>query len=145
MRNNDVFIQTALRYGFSSTAAHAALNRVQTDLRQRRHSSQQTFYTYRTGKSSVGGAAQTPRPRLVIAFATADTALAFAQHNHLGPTPRLLRANLAQLLAVMVQRVTIGVLLFADEPVDHVQTGALPPGFRLDRRVLLTMLQQGRE
>jgi hypothetical protein len=101
-----------------------------------------SFYVYRTGGSGVSGNGKSGRPRLLLAFPSADAALAFAQHNRLGPTPRLLGMSIAQLLATLVQRATIEAILFADEPLETLLAGQLPSGLRIERTTLLEMLRE---
>lgn len=141
MRDSDMFAENARQQGFAAPLAHAALETIATRLQEHGHATSSHFYIYRTGQQESGGTADSPRPRLIPVFATADTALAFAQHNRLGPTPRLLRLSLARLLSVMVQRPTIETLLFVDEPPSSLPPGTLPAGFRLERDTLLNMLK----
>lgn len=144
MQDTTIFTTIAQQHGFTAQVAQAALGTTTRMLRDRGHTARDNFfYIYRTGKRSGGtDRGSSERTRVVLAFATPDTALAFAQQNHLTPTPRLLRLSLAQLLATLVQRPTIGALLFADEPIELV-AGYLPAGLRLERGVLLNMLTGG--
>lgn len=143
MHDTIIFTAVAQQHGFDAQVAHAALTATAKMLYQRGHTPQDYFYLYRTGKRNPpSGEGSSARPRVVLAFYTPDTALAFAQHNRLTPTPRLLRLSLARLLATLMQRPTIGAVLFADEPIEMV-AGYLPVGLRLERAALLNMLTGG--
>jgi hypothetical protein len=143
MSDSDIFLHIARQKGFSAPRARLALHTAQNQLADRGYVQRRYFYIYRTSpQGAVGGASSSERPRRVLAFATADTALGFAQHNHLRPTPRLLRASLGQLLAVLVQRSTIQSLLFVAEPLDIRTPGTLPAGFSLERAAVVHMLEE---
>lgn len=143
MQDSNIFREVVQQYGFSAGRAQVALETITTQLRARGHTTHRPFYIYRTGGSSLEGAAAAgaARPRTLLAFATADSALLFVQRNALSPTPRLLRLPLAQLLAVLVQRPAIGALLVADEPIEALAPGELPAGLRLERALLLDLLK----
>jgi len=150
MSDSDIFLHIARQQGFSAPRARLALHAAQHQLADRGYVQRRYFYIYRTSpQGTVGGASSSERPRRVLAFATADTALAFAQHNYLRPTPRLLRptprllrASLGQLLAVLVQRPAIQSLLFVSEPLDIRTPGTLPAGFSLERAAVVHMLEE---
>ncbi len=142
MQDREIFRTVAEQHGFDPQAIPGALAYVADQLQSHGHAAGRYFYGYRTGAQSMGGdATGATRPRLVLMFATADSALAFAQHNRLGAAPRLFRASLAQLLAILVQRPSIGTLLFVDEPVQSLPRGQFPSGVRLEREQLLAMLE----
>lgn len=152
MHYAQLFIGVAQQHGCSPHAARAVLDAITQQLRVRRlqvagfQSSTfhlTPFYVYRTGGSGVGGdSGGSGRPRLLMAFPSADSALAFAQHNQLGTTPRLLSMSVPQLLATLVQRASISAILFVDEPAEAPPGGHLPPGLRLERITLLEMLKE---
>lgn len=135
------FIGTAQHHGFSSQIARTALDSVSSRLSELGYAADAAFYVYRIGGNTTGASGGSGRPRLLLAFASADSALAFAQRNSLGATPRLLRMSIAQLLAILLQRPSIGALLFVTELAEVPPGRQLPPGFHLDRMVLLDMLQ----
>jgi hypothetical protein len=141
MQDNGIFIATAQHCGFSADGARATLDMALVMLQERGHAVRRAFYIYRSDKSEPGKVGTGARPRLVLAFVTPDTAMVFAQHHRLGPTPRLLRATLAQLLSVLLQRPAIGALMFVDEPITFAADSYLPSGLRLERDMLLKMLK----
>lgn len=151
MGDIQVLISVAQQQGYAAQAAHAALAAVAGQLRARLahrwEGSAETpsFYIYRTGGGNGGAAAeQTSRPRQVLAFASADTAVAFAQRHGLGMRPRLVRMSLAQLLAALLQRPTIGAIRFVAEPDDDdLPETALPPGVHIERTALIQLLTEG--
>lgn len=141
MSDLPIFIGVAQQHGFSAAAAHEALAHICAQLQQRGIDGSR-FYLYRTAGGGVGaGGSETAstRARTLLAFSSADAALAFAQHYGLGASPRLLTLSLPQLLAVMVQRPTIQALLIATEQ-DRATTTGLPDGVRIEREVLLAQL-----
>lgn len=141
MSEPDPFITVAHRQGFSAAAAAAALTTVRRRLAE--HCLAEHFYVYRTAESGLAGAhagnEAARRPRLLLAFQSADAALSFAQHYGLGRSPRLIALSLPQALAVLLQRPNISALLIADEPAEALPSG-LPPGLRLARDTLLDLL-----
>ncbi|MCU0493198.1 MAG: hypothetical protein MUD01_16555 [Chloroflexaceae bacterium] len=152
MHDAAFFIDVAYQHGATAHAAQAALNHVAQQLQVRRLQrgglrqatfTISSFYVFRTG-SGVGQAAGggSGRTRLLLAFPSADAALSFAQRQQLGPSPRLLHTSLPRLLAVMLQRANIAALIVADETDEVPDTAALPPGFRVERAALLTMLKE---
>jgi hypothetical protein len=142
MHDDDIFLLIAQQHGFSAPRARAALQAARRRLYDYGHVQRQHFYIYRTDQQGAGGVAGAERPRRVLAFATPDTALAFAQHNALRPTPRLLRATLGQLLAVLVQRPAIKTLLFVAEPLSVQSPGTLPAGLHLERAMVVHLLEE---
>jgi hypothetical protein len=141
MQKQGMLASVARQHGLRAAQAPEALDTAVRQLRERGHRGSLEFYLYRSTGSGVGSGDTSERARLVLAFATADTALAFAQHNRLRPTPRLLRASLEQLLALLLQRSTIGTLLFADEPLEMAAAGGLPVGLRIERAAFLQLLE----
>jgi hypothetical protein len=141
MHDQGVLASVARQYGLRAAQVPGALATIAHQLRERGHHSALEFYLYRSTGSGTGSSDARERARLVLAFATADTALAFAQHNRLRPTPRLLRTSLEQLLALQIQRPTIGTLLFADEPLAITSAGKLPAGLHIERAAFLQLLE----
>jgi hypothetical protein len=141
MHNQGVLAHIARQHGFRVAQTPVVLDRAAHQLRERGHHGSLEFYLYRSTSSGASGGDTPERVRLVLAFATADTALAFAQHNRLRPTPRLLRASLERLLALLLQRPNIGTLLFADEPLQIRAVGELPAGLRIERAEFLQALE----
>lgn len=99
------------------------------------------LYIFWNSKRQGGGAsAGDSRPRTLLAFASADAALAFAQRNRLA-APRLRRLSLIQLVQAVLREPAIGALLLADD-ADGVPApaGRLPGGARFERAELLRRL-----
>lgn len=145
MRDMTIFIELIHQQGYRPEAAQAAISTLEVSLHDYGYSTTTAFYIYRTGNmhGGTGEGKSGERPRSLLAFPAADTALAFAQHNNLGKAPRLLRVTVPQLLAVMVQRPAIQALIFVDESADFPPRGQLPSGLRIDRELLLNMLERG--
>lgn len=144
MPDSLLFIGVARQQGYSAEAAHAALGAVRARLRAAGVAAQR-FYIYRTGDGGVGGGeggAGEPagRVRLLLAFQSADEALAYAQGSGLGASPRLIGLTLSQALAAMIQRPAIGALLVADEGGGPAAPGTLPAGTRIERAALIELL-----
>lgn len=138
------FIGAALQQGYSARAAQGALKAVQARLAEG-GVARQRFYIFRTGDSGVGAGEAQPgevpgRPRLLLAFQSADTALAFAQGAGLGASPRLAALSLSQALAALIQRPTIVALLIATEDDQPAAPNSLPHGLRLERAALIELL-----
>lgn len=141
MSESLLFIEVARQHGYSPEAAYAAMEGVQARMAAAGLPMGQ-LYIYRTGGSAgAGGGAATPgRPRLLLAFPSADVALAFAQHSGLGRSPRLIALSLSQALAALLQRPSIGALYLVAEGDHELAPAALPPGLRLERSTLLELL-----
>ena len=99
------------------------------------------FYVYWTAGDGAKPAGQL-RQRTLLAFLTADAALAFAQRNQLyvAERPRLRRLSLLQLVQATLRAPAITAILFATEHNDQPPPGRLPPGARIDRASLLRSL-----
>ena len=125
----------AEQHGQSIAAARALLQ----ELRAR--AGAERFYVFWT--SGGGAPSRAPeRRRTLLAFATPDAALAFAQRNELGRNgepPRLRRFTLLQLIAAMLRESAIAALILVvdDEPAPP---GQLPRGVRVERAELLRRL-----
>lgn len=138
------FIGVAQQQGYSAQAAQAALEAVRARLAEGGVAGER-FYVYRTGDSGVGGgegsSGETPsRARLLLAFQSADSALAFAQSVGLGASPRLIALSLSQALAALIQRPAIAALLIAAEDAEPAAANTLPHGLRLERATLIDLL-----
>jgi hypothetical protein len=95
-----------------------------------------------------GGATRPPaaeRARTLLAFLTADAALAFAQRNQLiADRPRLRRLSLLQLvLATLREPAILAILFVADREDQAPLAGQLPQGLRIARDDLLRSLYPG--
>lgn len=141
MPDSPLFIEVARQHGYSAEAAYAALESVRARLDAAGLNSAR-LYIYRTGASGASGAlgATTGRPRVLLAFPSADAALAFAQRGGLGSSPRLIALSLSQALAALIQRPSIGALYLAQDDDSLPASGALPPGLRLARAALIELL-----
>jgi hypothetical protein len=145
MSHSTLFIGVAQQQGFSAGAASSALAAVVDMLLERGGPVPASFFIYRVGTgeadvTSGGAGGGSGRVRTLLAFRSADSALVFSQRVGLGAAPRLLSLSLAQLLAVLIQRPTIGTLIFADEIDATLGSSSLPPGLRLERSALLALL-----
>ncbi len=100
------------------------------------------FWSGGGGGSASGG--RTGRPRTLLAFPSADAALAFAQRNQLaGPAarPRLRQLALLHLLQVLIgEPAIVALLLVSDDAPDDLPPGRLPDGLRLERADVLRKL-----
>jgi hypothetical protein len=144
MPDPSLFIGVAQQHGFGEAAAQGALATVAGWLVEHGLTARRLF-CFRSGGRAAGaddGAAQPPaRPRLVLAFQSADAALSFAQRSGLGAAPRLVSLSLEQALSALVQRPALGALLLADDSETIVR--GLPAGLRIERAALLELLARG--
>jgi hypothetical protein len=85
------------------------------------------------------------RARTLLAFLTADAALAFAQRNRLiADRPRLRRLSLLQLVLATLREPAILAILFVAEHEEQAHlAGQLPQGLRIARADLLRSLNSG--
>ncbi|PDV97434.1 hypothetical protein [Candidatus Chloroploca asiatica] len=139
-----LFIDVARQEGYRSEAAEDTLEMVRTRLQEARYQTHR-FYLYRTGDPAVPErdktpAPQTTRPRVLVAFQSADSALVFAQTHGLGRSPRLVALTLSQMLAALMQRPGISMLLIASEDQEALRASALPLGMRIERAELIERL-----
>lgn len=144
MPDSSHFIGVALRQGYSTRAAQSALAAVRARLAEG-GVADQCFYIYRTSDSGLSGdktpAGEAPgRARLLLAFQSADSALAFAQGAGLGASPRLVALSLSQALAALIQRPAIAALLIAAEDEERAAANNLPRGLRIERAALIELL-----
>jgi hypothetical protein len=102
------------------------------------------FYVFWVaGHGGGAGTGRSGKPRLLLAFRTPDSALAFAQRNRLtgDDRPRLRRLALAQLVEAVLREPAITALLLAEEIDDGAApAGHLPHGLRIERAELLRRL-----
>src|SRR5262245_43836785 len=101
-------------HGLSIAVARALLD----ELRSR--AGAERFYVFWT--SGIGGGGAAGRRRLLLAFPTPDTALAFAQLNQLaraGEQPRLRRLSLLQLIHATLREPAIEALLIVEDSEDQ--------------------------
>lgn len=143
MTDSSHFSTIAQQHGFSGAAASAALAAIEGRLAGQGVATRRLLF-FRSGAASATGAAgpsgaAPQRPRLLLAFRSADAALAFAQRSGIGSAPRLVTLSLAQALAVLLQRPEIGALLIADDEGPRGPDG-LPPGIRVGRDGLIELL-----
>ena len=125
----------AAEYETTLEAARALLDEL------RAQAGAERFYVFWTLSGGAGVGAGT-RKRMLLAFPTPDTALAFAQRNGLGSPgeqPRLRRFALLQLLQAMLREPAIIALILAADD-DPPLAGQLPRGTRIERAELLRRL-----
>lgn len=150
MQHGTAFVKLAEQHGFGAQAARATLTTMQARLVEAGYRASTTFYIYRTApRTEIAGsepgdtapAAHTERPRYLLAFASPDDALAFAQHHRIKPVPRLMPASLSQLLIALLQQPAIQALLFASEHAPVSPLTHIPTALRLDRTELEELLK----
>lgn len=148
MGTSTLFVERAQQQGYHEVAAYAAFTAICARLSHQGYPPEKrAFYVYRTagagrGGGDIGGIEEPPpRPRLLVAFATPDAALAFAQHNRLRPVPRVVPMHLAQLLAALLQHPTIQALIFSDEQASRAPDTHIPTIIHLSRAELLDILK----
>jgi hypothetical protein len=154
------FLHKARHQGFSTYAARNAYYTIEARLEGAGYPGTTTFYIYRivqpkdqaerkddpqdAGKQESHNAASdhAHEPnRLLLVFSSPDSALAFAQHQRLRPTPRVLSVRLAHLLIALMQHPTIRALIFTEETAAISPETRIPTMFHLDREELLDMLK----
>jgi hypothetical protein len=96
------------------------------------------FYVFRA--SGGAGGTASGRSRQVVAFATADAALSFAQCNAPGKSARVRALSVEQLLTILLQEPRIAALLFVVDGDAPLPPGCLPDGLRLRRDEVLRAL-----
>ncbi|WP_299644844.1 hypothetical protein [uncultured Chloroflexus sp.] len=103
--------------------------------------SPRTLYVYRT--ASTGASSEPPapapfvRPRLLLAFLSADAAVSFAQRTGLARVPRLQPLSLARALAIVLQQPVMRALHIAYDDVPAAN--GLPSGWHLSRAEMLAL------
>lgn len=101
------------------------------------------YYVFLSGGRGSGARGGGRRSRTLVAFATPDLALAFAQRNQLaqpGSPPRLRRLSLGRLLLAMLREPAIATLHLVRDDASLVG-GQLPDGLTLSRDEALARLQ----
>ncbi len=140
-----IFFRVASQHGYPAEAALHVYEAIVVQLAG--HGLTAALYVYRSGERppehAAGDDAPTPplRPRTLLAFATADTALGYAQRMRLQGSPRVRRMHLAQLLAVMLQQPGIVALCMVNEPLEIPAGQQLPAGLLIQRDELHEMLK----
>ncbi len=145
MDDAQLFIMAAQHAGFGAEAAAATLAWARGYLGDAGQPGQR-LYIFRsssngTGTGELSSATPPARPRTLLAFRNADTALSFAQKAGLGRAPRLASMGIGHLLAALVQRPSITTLIVADDDDDITLHAGLPVGVRIERSALLDQLQ----
>ncbi len=154
------FLTRAQHQGFSAYAARNAYYTIEARLEGAGYPGTTTYYIYRIVQpkdqakpGSVEPGEQPHEPstnasetesgtnRLLLVFSSPDSALAFAQHQRLRPTPRVLSVNLVHLLIALMQHATIRALIFTEETAAISPETRIPTVFHLDREELLDMLK----
>lgn len=110
----------------------AKVRAVMSDLRRRAGAG--WFYVFLSGGNGAGGSAQR-RSRTLLAFASPDAALTFAQRNRLSAGaggPRLRRLSLGRIILAMVRERSIGTVLIVRD-ADDQPAGQLPNGLSISR------------
>jgi hypothetical protein len=97
-----------------------------------------SYYVYRIAPGQRRSSPAPDKPRTIVAFPTADDALAFAQRNGQGTNVRLRVLNSTDLLTRMLADATIGAVLFL-ESGGHTGRG-FGPGVTINRTEILDAL-----
>ncbi len=132
-------------------AAHAIANAHSVALERvlalisdiREQAGQQRWYVFWFERDGAGSAGSTPaRTRTLLAFATPDAALGFAQRHRLiapGVRPRLRSLTIAHVLAALLRERQIAAVRLVDDTADE-PPGQLPDGTILTRDDMLARL-----
>lgn len=112
----------------------------------RRVSGARYFYIFITQSSGAqsGTSDGAQRERTLLAFQTADAALAFAQANH-SPNDQQARVRMLtsiQLIQAILSHQKITSIFVAEETGEPYKRGQFPTGVRFERADLLQQLQQ---
>lgn len=132
MTNHDYLLKAFASYG-------VALDRIEhllDDLRAKLHT--ERLYVFQTSGGGGAGGGQ-KRSRTLVAFASPDVALLFAQRNGLsteGLPPRLRSLNLAGLLLAMARDPAIRTLVIVPDDAE-IEPGRLPDGMHIARSAIL--------
>jgi hypothetical protein len=99
------------------------------------------FYVFWTTGTALRPAGARRR-RTLLAFPTADAALAFAQRNQLGGADRarVRRLSMLQIVQATLREQAITAILFVEGRADEPPAGRLPHGVRVARADLLRSL-----
>lgn len=135
-QDDDVIDEIAALQSIHPAAAQALLDHLRTQ------AGDSPYYVFLFSGGS-GGRAGSGRSRTLLAFATPDLALAFAQRNQLvqpGAPPRLRRLSLGRLVLAMLREPAIVALRLVRDDAPLVG-GQLPEGLSLTRAAVLERLQ----
>lgn len=94
----------------------------------------QEFFVFRTSGKGSSGASAEPRRRSLLAFPSPDSALSFAQRNHLHDPlqpVRTRRLGLLHLLEAVLRNPNLGLLVLANDSNEDI--GRLPSGLHIQR------------
>jgi hypothetical protein len=133
MTGGDITLRALAGYGASIEQVEALLDDVRGQFPN------EQFYVFQTGGGGVGGSGER-KPRTLIAFATPDAALLFAQRNGLlvdGTLPRLRPLTLPRLLLAMAREQAIQALLLVRDEGEPV-AGQMPDGVTIERSSILS-------
>lgn len=136
MTDADSFASFAAAHGADVAAVRALLGWL------RAQAGSDEFYIFWSPRG--GGGRGAARTRTLVAFASPDTALAFAQRNQLSGAsnqPRLRRLALVQLLGAVLGEPAIGALLLVREGDDLPAPGRMPAGVHITREEILARLR----
>jgi hypothetical protein len=122
--------------------ADTALETIAAEIAERSGGS--AWYIFWNTRSASGKAPPQPaRERHLLAFASPDAALAFAQRNgmaHDGKPPRLRRLAILQLVQAMLREPAIISIILA-HPEQEPTLGNLPDGIVITREAVLRKVQ----
>lgn len=125
---HDVAIDEIVGYGADAEVVRRLLREAREQL------GTNWCYVFLSGGGAGGGTPAQPRERRLVAFASPDAALTFAQRNTLREEtgPRLRRLSLAQLLLAMAREPAIQAVLIVQDTTD-TPAGRFPDGLRIER------------
>lgn len=132
LHDDDMLARAAASKGLQSERAYQFAETL------RRQLGSIPFYVFRA--SGNGNTGSSGRVRQVVAFASADAALAFAQQNAPTSPVRLRAVSVTGLLTVLLQEQQIGAVVFIADDAATPPPGRLPEGLRLRRDDLLRSL-----
>ena len=138
MSFDDALFELAELVGCSPAAAQAFVADLQVQ------AGGEWFYVFWVAGRAGQQGSPSSRSRRVLAFATPDTAMAFAQRNNLidvANGPRLRRLNITRLLLAMARDPAIAGLLLVHDGDVPVVAGQLPDGIHVERKNMLRRLQ----
>lgn len=133
MNEPDNTMETFAAYGIAPSHIAALLASLRPQL------AGEVFYVFQAGSATgANGAGGTGKPRTLLAFASPDSALLFAQRNGLikdETPPRLRAVPIPRLLLAMAVGPNIRALLFVPDSSDP-QRGRMPEGVVVERAAL---------
>lgn len=100
----------------------------------------QQYYVFRITGAQQASLPPRTQPRMIVAFATPDDALSFAQRNGYGSTAQLRSLNAADLIGHMLADTMIGSVLFLHENGDTQRPG-FGPGLKISRTEMVEHVQ----